>query len=301
MPPETKAELMLRIAKNGGNILIVGGGLGKNLGPTCREHPQIQIWDDQIESIKHKVPSANTHAIIYNSRISHPTVHTLRTFAKKRSVTLFPMMSVREIRDAIDLLINPVPNDQEMSDISQPVTNGAQPITDGVQPINEQVVEQESVTKRPSPGVVSGFIFAHYDKSIDYSVMGSKIKEAKRLLKLMNDEGIPSTQASVANLLGQILISMDQKPEIAQTVVEEPKPPQKTEKTQKVKQPTPAKLEPKTVTNGDDFIEAEKMLTDARAAIDLLLDFIPKLRKEVELRRKTEQKILEFLGENRTS
>lgn len=39
------------------------------------------------------------------------------------------------------------------------------------------------------------------------------------------------------------------------------------------------------------------MLRDARAAIDLLIDFIPKLRKETEQSRKRIAKLREFLDE----
>ncbi len=372
MAPETRPALLARIAKNGGSILVVGEGLSEQLGPSCREHPQINIWDDKLESLRSKVVPDNTHVIIYNKFVSHPTVHSLKEFARKRRAILFPMMSIREIKEALRHLTDPPKEEIETNVADRDSKESRSEAADrdskesrseaadrrfaeiqteihrkqaeGTETGSGNLSTTESVgiglssktpetpksgrTGRPQSATTK-FITEHYDKSLNYSALGAKGQEARRLLELMNKEGLTSTFNSVQNLLGQYLLKQtsdriikrrfppkepipirpesktpkSSTPWTADTTQPPPTTPPPTPPPAAAPTPIPVRLEsaaptppPVVAPVTDDFAEAEKLLTDARAAIDLLLDFIPKLRNEMEILRKKQQKIRELLG-----
>lgn len=299
---------MARIAKGGGTILTVGEGLSEQLGQICREHPQIQIWDDKQGPVERKVVPNNTRAIMYNKFVSHATLNSLRKFAEKRPVTLFPMLSTREIKEALQLVVDPTGPIQGIGSTSKPeilYSNRPTPVPDTTPVAKEPLdvkdkepmdlkdsdlldpseTKEKELAQKPEKlgsGVLIASVAKHYNRNIDYSVKGSLAAEGRRLLELLEKEGIPTTLASVSNRLSYVVKNMA-------SGSRKPKTEHKTEH----------KTAHKTVvSNNDDFAEAEKMLADARAAIDLLLDFIPKLRKEMGIHRKKQQRMREILGED---
>lgn len=264
--PETKADVLARLLTRGGYLLIAGGEMS-NLPDKVRSHPQIIIWDDNDQDWQHKTVPSNVRGIIFNSWISHPKVAILRRAAASLNVPIFPFLKTREIKELVSetlQLQEPVPTVPE-APIELPP-----PQPEEATPDAPAFLTPEDTMRKPTRGTLLRFVQDNFHQP-DNLKKGWIADEGRRLFVLAKKAGIKTTEGSVIQVVSKL--SRDSKTSTRRTTTTTA-PPVRT----------------------DDFAEAEKMLRDAKAAIELLIDFIPKLRKEVAEHRKRQEKLRELLG-----
>lgn len=274
--PETTPQVIARLLKQGGIVLIVGGGVSK-LPLEYHEHPQIRLWDDNAQGINRDVPS-NTRAIIFNRWVSHPTAGRLRRAAIALHIPVFPLLRTRELKDLCMELMHEVPPTEPILALSTPsVDTIGTPTVENVEaPVETPELATEETMRKPVRGEIAAFVREHADFKTD-----SFADEARRLLKLLKTKGIKSTFGSLA----QCVRVEAQKAKRGGEAVVTPK------KVKDKKQPTVS------VTSLDfDLDEAVKLLENAKTAIDLLVEFVPKLQQEVQRQRDRMKMLREMLG-----
>lgn len=260
---ESKTDAVIRLMKSGGHLLVAGGGV-KNLPDKIRCHPQIILWDDNEQGLEHKQVPSNTRAILYNRWLSHALAGRLRYAAGQLKIPVFPMLKTAEIKNLLAEFVqdDPAPaGESEMIDIPDTTVEEVKPF-----------LMEEDVVQKPKQGQLKEFVAKHVKG--DLTVRGTIRAEAVRLFPLLKEAGIKSTLDSVAQAIKKHKDGLKDIPK-GRSVT------------------TTAAVVPMT----DDFAEAEKLLKDARAAIDLFLDFVPKLRREVMSLRKMQAKMKDLLGD----
>lgn len=106
---ETISEMIKRLASQGGKVLVAGGQTKKDLDYKIKEHPQVIIWDDDVQDFIRKVVPANTRIILTNRLISHEKLRHLRDEANKLKIPV--VMALRNI-EIIGYISGLIPNEE---------------------------------------------------------------------------------------------------------------------------------------------------------------------------------------------
>jgi hypothetical protein len=101
---ETKAEVVARLLKMGGKVLVVGGGVTA-LPRRYTTHPQLVFWDDQRQSHEHREVPSNTRGVIVNRWCSHATMRRVRDATERMRIPLFAMLRTHEIKELLTTFI----------------------------------------------------------------------------------------------------------------------------------------------------------------------------------------------------
>lgn len=291
-------ELVATLLKSGGKILIVGGGTSE-LPNNITNHPQILIWDDTKQGIEQKEVPSNVKIIMYNRWISHTNRWRLDSAAKSLRAIKFPMLKTREIKELLSEFIQAEPMDitkEKMDEVvldivvkdefdeekvSEPiVSEPSEPI------VNETEVglDMSNLKKTSKSSPLRDFIVKNLNINNDYSVKGSISKEAKRLFPLAKEKGATQSINSLNQGISHILIEIKKN----KGIIIEPR-------TRGVALSSRVKEDPKT--NNDDFEQLDVLIQDAIAAMKLVQEHLPKVRKETERLRSMKDKVLKLFGE----
>lgn len=295
---ESSAAMLARVLhKKGGCILVVGGGISNIHLP---DHPQILVWDDVKVDCLHKEVPTNTRAILWTKHIGHSMAARLNNAAEKFHILKFPMLKTQDLR----YLLSEIKPYEEMERITEPdpipkskslFDEGA--IFGGVPQLMEnrpnenpvEIVEAETSAelepnemslRKPERGEVPKIL-----AEILTTKEGSITEEAERVTPILKSKY--GLKMSPAAIYSAVLSAMNRRGT---------KTGELAHARRKVELPVEA--EPKPGATEDSFTEAEKMLKDAQAAITLLQEFIPKLRKETANLRKREAKIKALFSED---
>jgi len=272
---ETQSQLIVRLLNRGGKILVAGGET-KDLPERITRHPQIIIWDDNQQNVLHKSVPSNVRAIIYNRWVSHAIAGQLREAAGKLGVPVFPMLRTREIKVLLSEVV------QEVATVAE------------ADPIIEEPVIEVPLSEPTTEPQGKGFITA------EELMRPVKRGETKAILDAELKPGESGTIAMTERLMPIIRskyhISMT--PDALRQAVIKYRTNEKAAAA--ARRPTTVNSQPATKAkikvHTDDFVEVEKLLRDAKTAIDLALEFIPKVRKRVELLEARRQKLIDLLG-----
>lgn len=258
---ETTSEVVARLLKQGGFALVVGGGTDK-LPDKYHSHPQILIWDDNMQETLHKTIPTNTRCILYNRWLSHPMAGRLRTAASSLKIPVFPMLRTKEIKEMLSELVH--------EEIVQTVVEGELELPEAEPETQAPFITMSELMRKPKRGELASI-----------------------LPKILLDTETPAAAATrlLPIIRGEYKLEQN-KTALEQAIRNFRKKGGKT--FPGVRRSQPVALQ--SIVAVDDFSEAEKLLKDAKAALDLFLAFIPKLRREVDDLRKKQQKLKEVLG-----
>jgi hypothetical protein len=315
--PETNIQVLHRLLHRGGHVIVAGGTI-KDLPQRYLEHPQVLVWDDNDQEFAHKTIPTNTRGIVYNRWISHSNAHRLRDAAKQLGIPVFPLLRRREVLEILDSItsaeVTPMP------DAPDPIITATPTPIDTI---------EETLPERRGHGFTSG-----YDESVDVippvelepidertnEVVMRKVRRGEMFKEILPKHYVVGEmpEAAVARLqpilkseyqiqmtkiaLKQALwkYKHDHLKQHVQRVKKEAKVREKKKGTwggARVKKVTETPS-PTIVSDAlNDFVEGERLLRDARAAIDLFLDYLPKLRKHQADLTSRQAKIRELLGD----
>jgi len=286
---ESSASLLARLIHQGGKILVIGGEV-KDLPRPYHEHPALLLWDDNQQNILHKDVPSNVRAILWNRWISHAVRDRLNVAAEKLRIVKFPNLRSREIKS---LLAEIVHEHKEVTDteiVSEPQPE--QPTQSDLALRAESSNERgdSDMAKNNMKGFLKPFIVKNIRlDSVDWSVRGAVAKEGNRLYEKAKADGVKTTQGSVMQGVRALLTEMGKRtPHGGRST----KRAEKTEVKVVAKRPTVSSA---TVA-GDAFDELEQFIVDAIAAMKLVQEHLPNVRKENERLRNMRDKLLKTLG-----
>jgi hypothetical protein len=266
---ESRADVVARLLKNGGYVLVVGGGTEK-LPERYLKHPQVLTWDDNHQGLEHKQVPSNVRAILYNRWLSHAVARRVRYAAEQLRIPIFPMLKTREVREILDGVVHEEPI------VTIPETPIELPPEEPSTTPAFLMPEDLAVPKQQlKPGALQTFIAKHVRG--DLTIRGSIAAEGRRLMPLLKEAGIKTTEGSVVQAI-KVFKDKGLKPHKG------------------APEPTRERKE-SSVTKSDEFAEIERLLTDARSALDLALEAIPTFRKKIEQIEKKQAKLRELLGD----
>lgn len=273
MSPDTRTEAIARLASQGGYILVVGGGMQKALAgpPFNRNNAQIRIWDDHVDNINHKEVPLNTRAILVTKWAGHSQVARLQKFAVSYHATMFVQMSQREVKEA---LLPIVQGDVETPQVEAQPEMVEIPSEPEPAVTSKPFLTEEDLMAKPKGGQLTEAVQELMDRGVDYSKRGTVAAETRRLLPLLKKKGITTSDKSISFVVRKLAKGVRGKPARVSTGT-----------SQGSSQP------PK-----DDFDTALQMAEEARAAVDVLVDFIKKLKREVTDSRKRREQLRKLLG-----
>lgn len=272
------------IVQNGGRVLLVGGGLAK-LPIAYHEHPRIMVWDDEVEGIQNRTIPATVKVIMWSRRISHATTIRLNNAVQGLHAIKFPMMKVRDIKNLLSEVI-PVGPEYSVNGVEideEPITKTEFiPLTKPevkVERVKETVMVKRNTVKS---GSVKNLVINNIGPDVDFSKRGSIAKEARRLMVIAKADGLETTEGSINQAIRAHLIKS------AKETTELVNAPLEKSRRETVK--------PLGLSKNDDFDELDKMLVDAVAAMKLIQEHMPKVKKEVEKLRVLREKMLTLLS-----
>jgi len=284
MEPETDPQLLARLIKHGGRILVVGGRVTEYLPKHYKDHPAILLWDDDKQGFQSKEVPQNTKAILYNKWISHPTVIRLNEAARKLHAIKYPMLTTREIKA---LLSDIVYEEQSLpAEVSAPSPVEIEAVRQKQEHVAEQHEQERMTTPQPvkKEGKIIGFVAKNLALATDWTQKGSMTKEGQRIFALAQQAGVQTTVGSVTECVRRIVKDLG-KPTFGGKR-------KKREKREKPAKPTAASFRP---AGEDDFVELDRLMEEAIAAIQLVQQHLPKVRSETERLRQMRQKMLDML------
>jgi len=263
-------QLVAGLLKTGGKLLIVGGGMAELPDPIAN-HPQILIWDDHDDAIGRREVPTNVKVIMYNRWVSHATARKLGVAANSLRAIKFPMLKTREIKellseflqtDAIEAPKQELERETEAFIASTPIVTEEKP--------SESAIEETVVVNskdRVGAGVLKDFIARKFDSAKSYKERGTISKEAERLFKLAKGEGIQTSKNSIAQAIGKLSKTGGKTHHIP------------------------------TRNVNDDFEQLDVLISDAIAAMKLVQEHLPKVRKETERLRGMKDRVLKLFSE----
>lgn len=293
-------ELVASILKKGGKCLIAGGEVG-NFPKEYQEHPQLILWDDNVQEYIHKEIPSNVKIIMWSRWLSHAHARKLNNAAKDLRAIKFPLLKPREIKhmlaefmqaDAVELtngeldkaIEETIAKQDEMFAPDEPVFLPSD-LVESSERVNEAITAAENITEKDyitvpkktivAAGELTRFVARNINLHIDYKVRGSQSKEGKRLFDKAKSEGLKTTASSVIQAVGVIARSIG--------------------KNKAAPLKTVAAVTGIKVT--DDFEELDKLLSDAIESLKLVQEHMPKVRKETERLRGMKEKFRQFLEE----
>lgn len=279
----TKPELIAHILKEGGKILIAGGSMEDYLPKQYKDHPQIIIWDDDRQGFTNKEVPSNTRVIMYNRWVSHPTAKKLTSAAFSLHALRFPMLRTREIKELLSEVVQteaPQLEPQVIEEELQKEVDKSLGDTESTLDGTPKEVEVEKMPKKIlSRGVLQDFIAKNIDVTKDYTARGSVSEEGRRLFDKAKQAGVKTTSSSIEQAV-RIFIKTWQK--------------NKGQVNVKPATKTPSQAEVKS--SADDFEQLEVLIVDAIAAMKLVQEHLPKVKKETERLRGMRAKLMKFLS-----
>lgn len=297
----TDPHLVTRIMANGGKILVVGGE-SKDLPNNIINHPAIIIWDDNKQEFAQKTIPSNTRIIIWNRWISHASVGRLNEACKSLHAIKFPFLRAREIKELLSEMVNQSPSvrsDNEFEPVSDEEIDKVNQVNEITFSAQEQIVKTESTTipdrnevdmaktKKTGKRVnLKEFIAKHIKMGVNYSVRGSVAPETRRLFEIAKKEGIKPTLGSLSQAMYVALGEIKKNKTKSQSINVG------KEETVKIKTNVMSGKE----HTKSEFEEFEKLIADAIAAMKLVQEYMPKIRKEVSMLRSAKDKVLAMFG-----
>lgn len=290
--PETKIETVARLLRTRGGYLLVAGELG-DLGYRINNHPQIITWDlmqSETRYFQKDVPS-NVRGILFNRHLGHQLVAKLRNAAEKLHIPMFPMLSTRELKDVLNALI------QHMK-LSEVKFKDAPDTTDYfdkvkyVEELNSRSKVPVTIIENSDPlnaRLLMGAITEPKDSEAHLNTESSKdsnqmrsVKrgetaeifseflgndspgdEAEKLAIVFKNRGIKITEGAIKQAIHKYRSSS-------------PKP------VAKVKSIIKSTKAIKTSTLEQRITDAEEMLSNALAAINLFQELLPEIKGELD-------------------
>lgn len=274
---ETNAQVVARIAKSGGKILVVGGETS-NLPDRIKNHAQIVIWDDNVQDFTNKEVPRNTRVILCSRWLSHTNKWRLDKAAKELRALKFPNLKAREIKEFLSEMIQEEPEVApiEEKEVKQ-IVEQQQQLDEITIETNKEIKEIEQVAKTNlKRGVLKNFIVKYLDINKDYTVKGSITKEAVRLFDKAKQEGLKTTLASVSQGVS-VTVKQLRGNKSAPAV----KPTTKTSKT---------------ISSLGSFAELDRLIVEAITAMQLVQEKLTEIKAESEESQNMKKKLAEFLG-----
>lgn len=289
--PESTAQALSRLVHHGGKILVVGGGVA-DMPDRYTRHPAIEWWDDHDQGILHKEVPLNVRAILWNRWISHAMAGRLNDIVRSRRILKFPMLRTKEIKTLLSELINTPVVEETMQIHEQPVYATAPPPTQEpkVEPVT---MSKAGVTAAPEKKqTIRSFVAKYLSLDGDWTKRGSVRRESERLAKLSKEQHLNFNPNSIRLMVGTVIKELGlpawrksgKKREVKKT------------KVAIVPSPKVAKAVASAKIN-DDFSEFEHLVVDAIAAMELVREHLPKVRKETERLRTLREKMRSMLDE----
>jgi hypothetical protein len=301
--PKKTPELVASIMRNGGKLLLVGDGV-TDLPREITEHPQIILWDNSNGTLNQsrEVPP-NTKIIMYNRWVRHSISNKLDIAAKQLHALKFPMLRSREIKELLmqftqadALPISPDEVNQQVESIISDEPESTEPISkyesDMPNELGEQInkeleVIMANVKKNSRPAPLKDFIIKHIDLKKEYGKKGTMAEEARRLMEKAKSVGLKTTIGSMNQCIYTLLKEIK---------LNKSKPEFKSEHGTPASLAAHVKVKVKSTTT-DDFEQLDKMVDDAIAALKLIQEHLPKVRKETERLRSMKAKVMALFGE----
>lgn len=266
--PETTPQMLARLVRHGGKILICGGQVTQHLPDEILTHPQIVIWDDRRQEHDQRDVPMNVRAVMWTRYASHATVRRLNDHAIKARCLKYPMLKVGEVKRLLADIIVVAPIIKEM-----PVVTADSTPTGEAPPANGA-----------ARGSVKTFIAAHFNEALDYSERGVLASEARRIYTLAQAEHLDTTVGSIGQALRGVIRDSGK-------VTARQGAPQATAGARMKPAPSVA-TSAINLKDTDDFTQLDRLLDDAITALRLVQEYIPHIRKETERLRGVRQRVL---------
>ena len=289
--PMKTPQLIATLMKGGGRILIVGGGT-EELPDSITRNPQIIIWDDNKQGIEQKEVPSNVKVIMYNRWISHTNRWRLDNAAKS-------LRAIKEIKELLSEFIQAEPIEMTKEKVDEVVLDIVAREEFIEEKLNETPVEPSETVEtnegldmskaNGKRGTLKDFIIKHINLNTDYSKKGTIAVEARRLFDKAKSSGLKTTIGSMNQGISVLL------KEIKKNKGEVPKA--KPEHGTGVSLAAHVPVKEKRNNNIDDFEQLDVFIQDAIAAMKLIQEHLPKVRKETERLRSMKDKVLKLFGE----
>lgn len=287
---ESTAQALSRLVHHGGKILVVGGGVA-DMPDRYTRHPAIEWWDDNDQGCLHKEIPLNVRAILWNRWISHAMAGRLNDIVRARRILKFPMLRTKEIKNLLSELINTPVVEETMQIHEQPVFAAAPP-SPAPEP-KEEPVTVATVTVAPQKKeTIRSFVAKHLSLNGDWTKRGSVRRESERLTKLAKEQQLKFNPNSIRLMVGTVIKELG-LPAWRKSGTKREGAAKKT----KVTSASPKITTVKASKINDDFSEFEHLVVDAIAAMELVREHLPKVRKETERLRTLREKMRTMLDE----
>lgn len=288
----TREEVLSKCLKeHGGQVLCVGGGIRDWNLP---KSPLFIYWDDGSGGDKNinrwSIPS-NIRGIAYGKWISHSTVSRLRNAANSLRIPIFPMLRAREMRELLHSVESQVSDHLDhVRDESKYVVSKYEsdmpgfieppPLSDGegikhnedapAVLMKEDLLTKEEGEKQMSPkkqiakrGQITALV-----ASLDDPSLGPTIS-AKKIFTYAQEKGLVTTEASIAQSVYKY--RKNTQPPISKAL----RAAAKATSSPRAKRKTVGKQ-----VETDDMAQALSLINEAKAALELLGELLPKLSVE---------------------
>jgi hypothetical protein len=226
-------------------ILVVGRI--KDFPTALAENENVRIWDDNSQEWTNKTVPLSTRGILTTKFVSHANLARLKSDAKSLGIPVFPRLKPREIRQVLSSIMPEEPRTDAEATSTEAASTPAE--------------TEEIAMRPPKRGEVPEFLMA------ELAVSALVSDEARRLLPILKKKGITLTSKALEQHIRKV------------RDVKSASPARKTD----AKRPVATKKTGSKLPTGviDEFAEAERLLQDARVALDLALAVIPKLREQM--------------------
>lgn len=238
----------------------------KDLPQRYHEHPQILIWDDNDSGFAHKQVPTNTRGIVYNRWISHQNAKRLRLAAEQLRIPVFPLLRKREVMEVLDTITREEVSAPEQAEVPVFETIPLPEIEEETMPA---LLTNEDMMRKAKRGEMTKIILPKIAIGLP-----SVAAEADKLMPILKKEyHINMTRAALVQAITKYRASDASGERKVQAKIDK----------------VVNKISP------DEFAEGERLLKDARAAIDLFLNFLPALRKQSKELQEKQEKIRRLL------
>lgn len=296
--PETSRECVKRLMSRGGFIIVVGGEMG-NLPARYTTHPQVRVWDDNDQDWVHRKIPTNTRGIVFNSWISHQKVSRLRNAAKQLGIPIFPFLKTREVKELLDYITDAQPVLTEATgeiELPQaaPVPETGEVVAAMKGDDNQSVHTDTSVKviRKPRRGEMTNNILP----DLDIKDTETPAQAANRLAQVILGMGYDMSYSALEQAVRQYKVKKAAGHKFEKITYINNEPDTSRRKPAYITSLSQANKGVQTLPTGDEFAEGERLLREAHAAIQLFIDYLPRLRaKHVEL-LETQNKMRQLLG-----
>ncbi len=289
---ETEPQLLARLVKHGGRVLVVGGGIA-DLPQNIRDHPAILLWDDDRQGMQVKEVPSNTKAILFNRWVSHATAAKLHDAARRLHTLKYPMLRTREIKSLLSEIV--AEERQLPADVPEPTpaeiatVQHTQEVKEMAAKKKEQDQEQTKQIQSGKKGAVVGFVVKNLALGTDWTQRGAISQEGDRIFALAEKAGVTTTIGSVRQCVSKVVSDLGKQTSHRGGRVAKVKP------TKVARGARTAKVAPFKAAGHDDFAELDRLMEEALTAIRLVQEHLPIVKKETERLRNMRQQMLDML------